>query len=109
MQPRTSDFTKGIKSIDASAPCVVYKDAAATIMRCWDNRDQVASHVDPKLQARLINIWKKFAQAFFANMADIQKYVGGARFFKFSVNRSRNNIARGQRPQWMVGLHERLA
>src|SRR5437879_8336500 len=78
-------------------------------MRRRHNRDWLLRHVDPKPQARLINMRKALLNELRRLVRDIQKHALRAGTLDLGVDRTCHDVARRERAARMVPLHEIFA
>src|SRR2546428_2135669 len=108
MQTGATHFPDGVQTPQIAGTVYVCLDPPALIMRCWDHRNWLPAHIDPKLQTGLENVREAFTQKRFGLVRNVQINALRSAAFDLGIDRARHYIARGQRATRVISRHEIL-
>lgn len=84
-------------------------DPSAAVVRRRDYGNKIRGHVDAERFAFLVYVGEALEKKFFALVANVEIYALDAVRLHFVVNRSGDNVARGEGAALIVSPHERTA
>lgn len=106
VQAAASRLAEGVKPRHSRPPEAIHHKPATTIVGCGDDGQRLPRHIDAVAFARRMNVGKVLEDEVLTEMADVEKNVAVAALLEFQVNRPRHDVARCQRSERVVLLHE---